>query len=115
MFCKNCGKDISDNAKVCPHCGEAFEGESWGDRVADVALRSIGIGLLALALGYFFTMLMVGIFYLLVGVQGPQPGRIVDIDQARDLGMVKTIFGMFFTVMTSIGIFALVRRPRPKE
>jgi len=21
MFCKNCGKEISDNAFVCPHCG----------------------------------------------------------------------------------------------
>ena len=21
MFCKNCGKEIDDNAVVCPHCG----------------------------------------------------------------------------------------------
>ncbi|MDE6001119.1 MAG: zinc ribbon domain-containing protein [Clostridia bacterium] len=21
MFCKNCGKEINDNAVVCPHCG----------------------------------------------------------------------------------------------
>ncbi|MGN0822475.1 MAG: zinc-ribbon domain-containing protein [Candidatus Gallimonas sp.] len=21
MFCKNCGKELSDNAFVCPHCG----------------------------------------------------------------------------------------------
>lgn len=22
MFCKNCGKEISDNAATCPNCGE---------------------------------------------------------------------------------------------
>ena len=21
MFCKNCGKEIDDNAAICPHCG----------------------------------------------------------------------------------------------
>ena len=21
MFCKNCGKEINDNAAICPHCG----------------------------------------------------------------------------------------------
>ena len=25
MFCKNCGKDIDDNAVVCPNCGVATE------------------------------------------------------------------------------------------
>lgn len=23
MYCKNCGKEIDDNAVVCPHCGVA--------------------------------------------------------------------------------------------
>ena len=25
MFCKNCGKEISDNAVVCPNCGVATD------------------------------------------------------------------------------------------
>ena len=25
MFCKNCGKEISDGAVVCPHCGVATD------------------------------------------------------------------------------------------
>lgn len=25
MFCKNCGKEIDDNAYVCPHCGVKVE------------------------------------------------------------------------------------------
>ena len=26
MFCKNCGKEISDNAYVCPNCGVKVSG-----------------------------------------------------------------------------------------
>ncbi len=26
MYCKNCGKEISDNAYVCPHCGVKING-----------------------------------------------------------------------------------------
>ena len=25
MFCKNCGKEIADNAKFCEHCGAQLE------------------------------------------------------------------------------------------
>lgn len=25
MFCKNCGKEINDNAVVCPECGVATD------------------------------------------------------------------------------------------
>ena len=27
MFCKKCGKEISDDASFCPHCGAALTGE----------------------------------------------------------------------------------------
>lgn len=27
MFCKNCGKELNDNAKFCPHCGVKVTGE----------------------------------------------------------------------------------------
>ncbi len=41
--CRNCGKDVSANAKVCPHCGE----ESPGNDTQFVArnLVQIGVGL----------------------------------------------------------------------
>ena len=28
MFCKNCGKEIDDNAYVCPHCGVKVDGSN---------------------------------------------------------------------------------------
>jgi len=27
MFCKNCGKEISENARFCPHCGSGIQSE----------------------------------------------------------------------------------------
>ena len=29
MFCNNCGKEIDDNAVVCPHCGVAVNTKSY--------------------------------------------------------------------------------------
>jgi len=31
MFCENCGKEISDNAYVCPGCGVKVRGNEPGD------------------------------------------------------------------------------------
>ena len=32
MFCKNCGKEIADNAKFCEHCGaQLVEDENEND------------------------------------------------------------------------------------
>ncbi len=31
MFCKNCGKEIDDNAAVCIHCGVAVNGNNSGN------------------------------------------------------------------------------------
>ncbi len=31
MYCKNCGKEIDDNAYVCPHCGVKVEKQTTGD------------------------------------------------------------------------------------
>jgi len=114
MFCKNCGKDISDSARVCPNCGEVFEKESIGDRVADVALRGVSIGLLALALGFFFTMTVGGIISLLTAIQGPQPGFKVDLEELRAFGALRTMFGVFFSTIISLGILALARRKKPE-
>ena len=42
MSCPACEKEVSRNAKVCPHCGEPrpaeSKEESWFDRIAVVAI-----------------------------------------------------------------------------
>ena len=36
MFCKNCGKEIDDNAYVCPHCGVKIDKSSDSDGGSNV-------------------------------------------------------------------------------
>ena len=58
MFCKNCGKDIDDNAVVCPHCGVATKSTevqpqasgSNGLAIAGFVLSLLGFNLIALIL-----------------------------------------------------------------
>ena len=39
MFCKNCGKEISNNAVVCPYCGvQAGKITSYDDRKNTIAI-----------------------------------------------------------------------------
>ena len=38
MYCKNCGKEIDDNAVVCPHCGVQQK------RVASEVVDNGGVG-----------------------------------------------------------------------
>ena len=33
MSCKNCGKEIEDNAKFCSNCGFNFESENQAEKV----------------------------------------------------------------------------------
>ena len=48
MHCKNCGKEIDDNAVVCPHCGvqqkrvasEVVDNGGFGWACWDAAFRS---------------------------------------------------------------------------
>ena len=38
MFCKNCGKEVSDKAAVCPNCGQPFQNESEKSWIAALLL-----------------------------------------------------------------------------
>ena len=56
MFCKNCGKEVSDNAVVCIHCGASIDktptktlsGES---KTGLGALLGVFLGLIGLIIG----------------------------------------------------------------
>ncbi len=48
MFCKNCGKEINDNAVVCPNCGCAT-----GSKAVSNDTGNIGWGFL----GFFFPLI----------------------------------------------------------
>lgn len=40
-FCKNCGKEISEDAAFCPHCSENLKGSTWNGTVFDTFVNSL--------------------------------------------------------------------------
>ncbi|MCD8372056.1 MAG: zinc ribbon domain-containing protein [Clostridia bacterium] len=60
MFCKNCGKEIDDNALVCPNCGVATEAAAPAE---NNKRKPHGV---ALAAKVFIIIGMVCTFYLIL-------------------------------------------------
>ncbi len=82
-FCSNCGKEVSDQAVVCPHCGCAVQG---GD---SVDIPSTGLNILS-----FFFPLVGLILYLVFRDKTPR--------KASALGkwaLIGFIAGIAFTVL----------------
>ncbi len=56
MFCKNCGKEVSDNAVVCIHCGAAIDKNptrtlSGESKTGLGALLGVFLGIIGLIIG----------------------------------------------------------------
>ena len=55
MYCKNCGKEVNDNAVICVHCGVALEqkknGLSGESKTSLGALLGVFLGLIGLIIG----------------------------------------------------------------
>ena len=70
MFCKNCGKEIDDNAVVCPHCGVSTAKPSEEKKpVNGLGIAGFVISLLSLWLGVYFCIAsVIGIVLSSVGL-----------------------------------------------
>ena len=70
MFCKNCGKEIDDNAVVCPSCGVQQKTMTEKKKpVNGLGIAGFVISLLSLWLGmYFCVASIVGLVLSSVGV-----------------------------------------------
>ena len=60
MFCKNCGKEIDDNAVVCPNCGvqvKDYKSETEAGKVKRInglGIAAFVVSILSLWLGVYF-------------------------------------------------------------
>lgn len=62
MFCKNCGKEINDNAVVCPYCGvqvrqlngETAEGQE--KHINGLGIAAFVVSILSLWLGLYYVV-----------------------------------------------------------
>ncbi len=58
--CSECGKEVSSQAKTCPHCGIRHPGLSGGERTVKTVVKGIAcLGCLILVL-FFFGMCGLG-------------------------------------------------------
>lgn len=60
MFCKNCGKEISDNAVVCPYCGVQVSSLKTSERGTTCGIAIVGFV-------FSFLMPLVGLICSIIG------------------------------------------------
>lgn len=54
MFCRNCGKEVSDNAVVCPYCGAQLSEFKAGNEPENKEYSIMAI--VGLVLSFFFSL-----------------------------------------------------------
>ncbi len=67
MICKNCGKEISDNAAVCVHCGV-----STANAQQQVIVKNApnnGVAIAGFVLSFFSFAAVIGLILSIVGLQ----------------------------------------------
>jgi len=110
MFCKKCGKEISNKAIICVHCGlEINEINNENNMSKDTMrlLLPVDRSVYAMIAGYMGLLSVLGIFApfaLIFGILG-----IIDINKHQEkCGMGRSIFGIimggFITLMIITGI-----------
>lgn len=99
MFCKNCGKEISDNAYVCPNCGVKVGGAQTADRKTN-----------ALAIVGFILAFLVPIAGLICSIIARK--QIFERDEGGAglalAGLIISIVGLVITVIYLIVVIATV-------
>ena len=114
MFCNTCGKEINENAVVCPHCGCAVKGNLENNSLASA--RKISILCL---LGFIFSIVSLLIsLYLIVPITALVLS-IVGVVQAqknnqslRGLGIAGIIISgislLLYTILLVVGLSFLL-------
>ena len=67
MFCKNCGKEIDDNAVICPNCGIQVN-EIKSETAASSAKRVNGLGIAAFVVSIL--SLWLGVYFMIASFVG---------------------------------------------
>lgn len=98
-YCPNCGKQLADNAAMCPGCGNMFQQVGSAARVPDPTdAPSTGYGVL----GFFFPI--VGLILFLVWQDNfPKRGK-----SAGKGALIGVIVGVILSILYVIAVAILV-------
>ena len=114
MFCRTCGKEVNDNAIICPHCGCALKNESIYAEVKNdvkkinvMCLVGFILSMASLLIALYGMVAIAGLVLSIVGVvQTNKTG-----ERLRGLGIAGIIVAavslIFTLIVISIGISLL--------
>lgn len=93
MFCKNCGKEIDDNAYVCPYCGVKVERETAATKADADSGSKAGWGILS------FLIPIVGLILFLVWKEErPKTAKVCGICALVSF-IISIAFGIIYGVI----------------
>ena len=93
MYCRNCGKEIDDNAYVCPHCGVKVERINDQPRADADSGSKVGWGILS------FLIPIVGLILFLVWKdERPQTAKICGICALVSF-IISVVIGIIYGVL----------------
>lgn len=110
MFCKNCGKEIDDNASICIHCGVAT-GVKGTVNVEERKVNAFGIAgfvvsLVSLWLGMYFCIAsIVGLVLSIVGMVNSKKCKLNGFAIA---GLVLGIISLAIWAIVWIAVGAVI-------
>ena len=55
MFCKNCGKEVNDNAVICPHCGVQLA-QLKGGKAEEESKANNSMAIIGFVLSFFISI-----------------------------------------------------------
>ena len=97
MFCRNCGKEIDDNAYVCPHCGVLTNQTAAKPAVNDSGSAGWGV------LGFFFPIVGL-ILFLIWRTDRPKTAKSAGIGALVAVIAEAVLFIIYIVIIIGIGI-----------
>ena len=100
MFCKNCGREIDDNAFVCVHCGVAVTSkkEVSNTKYSPWAIVGMIVSLASLIINLYCIVSIFGIIFSCIGMKQTANGKMNGRSMAIT-GLVIGIIGVAFCIL----------------
>ena len=99
MFCRNCGKEVNDNAVICIHCGSSIKNVATED--ADEPKTGMGV----------LMGLLLGLIGLVVGLCLYKEGTIARKTFIKSWGItfaICAVLSLIFWAIYGAAIFAIL-------
>lgn len=95
-FCSKCGKELVDEAVICPHCGCAVEAAPKKPIAGDEV--SVGLVILSVLIPLFGI-----IYWATMREKAPKRGKACGI-----AGLISWVVGILFTIISVVASTALL-------